>query len=67
MSNPKSSKASSLDSKASKPLLMLTIAAVALALGLVAANYFFKSLDFHRQVFSKKNAVESQLKANEKD
>ena len=66
MSNPKSNKASSLDSKASKPLLMLTIAAVALALGLVAANYFFKSLDFHRQVFSKKNAVESQLKSNEK-
>ncbi len=66
MSNPKSKKSSSLDDATKKPILMLTVAAVALALGLVAANYFFKSLDFHRQVFSKKNAVESQLKSNEK-
>jgi len=50
--------------EASKALKMLSFAAVALALGLVAVNYFATSLNFHRQVFSKKSAVESQLQTN---
>ncbi len=52
--------------KGTSPLVLLTLAATLLAVGLVASNYFVKSLNFHRQVFSKKNAVESQLEENAK-
>lgn len=55
-----------LSSRTKNPAVLLTAAAVLLALGLVACNYFIQSLNFHRQVFSKKNAVETQLEENEK-
>jgi|GEM_PF-6915407 len=61
-----SAKKALANQEASKALKMLSFAAVALALGLVAVNYFATSLDFHRQVFSKKSAVENQLEANAK-
>jgi len=50
----------------SKPVVAITVAAVLLALGLVATDYFVRSLNFHRQVFSKKGQVVSQLEANAK-
>lgn len=59
-----SAKQALANQEASKALKMLSFAAVTLALGLVAVNYFATSLNFHRQVFSKKNEVESKLEAN---
>jgi len=53
------------NSSESKAVMTMTLAAVILALGLVASNYFVKSLDFHRRVFSEKSHVAKKLKTNQ--
>ena len=55
-----------MDSDSSKAVMTLTLAAVLLGLGLVASNYFVKSLNFHRKVFSQKSSVAKKLESNQK-
>ena len=60
----KNKRASQKNQEISKTVKTLSFAAIALVTGLIATNYFVTSLNFHRQVYSKKNAVETQLKEN---
>ncbi|MBP6042129.1 hypothetical protein KA529_03860 [Candidatus Saccharibacteria bacterium] len=50
----------------SKAVMILTLAAVMLGLGLVASNYFVKSLNFHRKVFTQKSSATKKLQSNQK-
>ncbi len=65
MSKAKKIHPSKLDTGESKPLAMMILATVILAIGLVATNYFVKSLNFHTRVFRQKHSVVKKLESNQ--
>lgn len=53
-------------SNESKPVMLLTLATVMLAVTLWPQNYTVKSLSFHTKVFNQKSSVAKKLKTNKK-